>query len=38
MSFFSDFKELSAWIIGIAALLVIFAVVYTRNTKDNPNT
>ncbi|MCW3125032.1 MAG: hypothetical protein JWO03_690 [Bacteroidetes bacterium] len=38
MSFFSDFKELSAWIIGIAALVVILVVVYTRNPKDNINT
>lgn len=37
MNFFSDFKELSSWIIGISCLVVILVIVYTRTNKDKVN-
>ena len=36
MHLYYDFKELSAWIIGIASLLILLVLVYTRMNKENP--
>ena len=38
MHLFSDFKELSAWIIGIACLVILLLLVYTRlNSGKSPS-
>ena len=38
MNFYSDFKELSSWIIGLACLAVLLIVVYTRSNKEKIKT
>jgi lipoprotein signal peptidase len=38
MGFISDLKELSAWIIGIASLVILYIFIYTRLKKEKIKT
>lgn len=38
MKLFSDFKELSAWIIGLAALAALLIITYIRPRKGKIKT
>jgi hypothetical protein len=38
MNFYADFKELSAWIIGVGSLLIMLVLIYYRSYKERSKT